>query len=251
MLRQSGGLTTLQTLLDQLDMSQKMLGSVMLSAIQANYTVGKVKRIIEEDPAPQFYNKSFGIFDCAIEEGFNTTSQKQQEFISLIKLKELGVMIPDAAIIEAATLQNKPKLIEEMKKIQEQQAQAQQQASQMQQQLQAAQAELAKAKVQSDLSLAKERDSRVYSNIGLMDERRQEAEKDKTQSMLNLVKTLQEIDDIDLDQLTKLIQLSNVVSVETANKNNSEQLGSAIVTGATQNTNTMNPAPTPVNKGVV
>ena len=121
-----------------------------------------------------------------------------------------------------------------MDKIKQQQAEAQQKAEQTQQQLQLAQAELAKAKVQSDLSLAKERDSRVYSNIGLMDERRQEAEKDKTQAMLNLAKTLQEMDDVDLSQLTKLLQLSKVVDAKTSQDNNAEQLGSAIVTGATK-----------------
>jgi len=234
MLRQGAGLTTLQTLFDQLDRSQKMLGTVLLDAIQSNYTPGKVKRIIEEEPAPQFYNKAFGRYDAAVSAGFNTDLQRQAEFNELIQLKEMGLPIPDEAIIEAATLQNKTKLLEQMDKIKQQQAESQQKAEQTQQDLQVAQAELAKAKVQSDLSLAKERDSRVYSNIGLMDERRQEAEKDKTQSMLNLVKTLQEIDNVDIDQLNKLIQLSNVVKAEASQNNNTEQLGSAIVTGATK-----------------
>ncbi|HUV84173.1 MAG TPA: hypothetical protein VMV86_00605, partial [Methanosarcinales archaeon] len=240
MLRQGAGLTTLQTLFDQLDTSQNILGSIMLEAIQANYTVGKVKRIIEEEPAPQFYNKAFGTYDAAVAAGFNTVTQKAQAFSDLLRLKEIGLLIPDETIIEAATLQNKTKLIEQMQKESQARQQQQQQMEQVQQQLQMSQAELAKAKVQSDLSLAKERDSRVYSNIGLMDERRQEAEKDKTQSMLNLVKTLQEIDDIDLDQLSKLISLSRVVGSETAKDNNSEQLGSAIVTGATKEASSIN-----------
>jgi len=239
-LRQSAGLTTLQGLFDQLDTSQRLFGTLMLKAIQANYTPGKVKRIIEEEPTPQFYNKAFGIYDAACEEGFNTTTQKQGEFAQLLKLKELGVPIPDESIIEAATLQNKDKLIEQMNKIKQEQQEREQKIEQVQQQLQLSQAQLSQAKVQSDLSLAKERDSRVYSNIGLMDERRQEAEKDKTQSMLNLVKTLQEIDDIDITQLTKLIQLSQVVSTEASQGNNTEQLGSAIVTGATKDPSAVN-----------
>jgi len=245
MLRQGAGLTTLQTLFDQLDMSQKLLGSIMLEAIQANYTVGKVKRIIEEEPSPQFYNKAFGTYDAVVTAGFNTATQKAQEFGDLLRLRELGIPIPDETIIESATLQNKTKLIEQMQKEAQAKQQQQQQMEQIQQQLQMAQAELAKAKVQSDLSLAKERDSRVYSNIGLMDERRQEAEKDKTQSMLNLVKTLQEIDDIDLDQLSKLITLSRAVEGEATKGNNAEQLGSAIVTGATQEASSTN-----TNKGM-
>ena len=240
MLRQGAGLTTLQTLFDQLDTSQNVLGSIMLEAIQANYTTGKVKRIIEEDPAPQFYNKAFGTYDAVVTDGFNTSTQKAQEFSQLIHLREIGVAIPDDTIIEAATLQNKTKLIEKMQKEAQARQQQQEKMEQAQQQLQSAQAALAQAKVQSDLSLAKERDSRVYSNIGLMEERRQEAEKDKTQSMLNLVKTLQEIDDIDLDQLTKLITLSRVVESEATQGNNAEQLGSAIVTGATKEASSIN-----------
>lgn len=239
MLRQGAGLTTLQSLFDQLDRSQKIIGSLMLSAIQENYTPGKIKRILEEEPNPQFYNKAFGKYDAAVEQGFNTTTQKQVEFAQLINLREINVPIPDDVIIEAATLQNKTKLIEKMKQEAETKQQQEQQVQQVAQQLQEAQAELAKAKVQSDLSLAKERDSRVYSNIGLMEERKEEAKKDKSQAMLNLVKSLKEIDDIDINQLIKLINLTQVVEGKDV-QNNAAQLGSAIVTGATKEPSKIN-----------
>ena len=232
MLRQGAGLTTLQSLFDNLDHAQKLLGSVMLDTIQANYTPGKVKRIIEEEPSQQFYNKAFGKYDAAIEEGFNTTTQKQTEFAQLIHLKEMGIPIPDETIIEAATLQNKTKLIEDIKQQQQAAQQQQQKTEELSQRLQEAQTNLANAKVESDLSLAKERDSRVFSNIGLMQERQNESEKDKTQSLLNLVKTMQEIDDIDLNQLSKLIQLSQIVSSQESPK--VEAIGTAINQGATK-----------------
>jgi len=240
MLRQSAGLTTLATLFDQLDRSQKVLGSILLSSVQANYTAGKVKRIIEEEPSPQFYNKAFGKYDAAVEAGFNTTTQKQTEFVQLMDLRKLEVPIPNDVLIEAATIQNKSKLIEKMQEEAQAKQQQEQQVAQVTQQLQEAQTELAKAKVQSDLSLAKERDSRVYSNIGLMEERSEEAKKDKTQAMLNLVKTLQEMDNIDIDQLTKLINVSRIV--EGTDQQDAKQLGSAIVTGATKE-------PSKINKG--
>ena len=232
MLRQGAGLTTLQPLFDNLDHAQKLLGSVMLDAIQANYTPGKVKRIIEEEPTQQFYNKAFGKYDAAIEEGFDTTTQKQTQFAQLLHLKETGIPIPDETLIEAATLQNKTKLIKAIQQQQQAQQQAQQQQDEAAQRYQEAQTNLANAKVESDLSLAKERDSRVFSNIGLMEERQNESEKDKTQSLLNLVKTMQEIDDIDLNQLSKLIQLSRVVSTQESPK--VEAMGVAINKGATK-----------------
>jgi len=236
MLRQGAGLTTLQTLFDQLDRSQKILGSITLNAIQSNYSAAKIKRIIEEEPTDQFYNKSFGKYDAAIEEGFNTTTQKQTEFAQLLQLKELGVAIPDSTLIEAATIQNKTDLIQEIAQQQQAAQQAEQEQTQIQQQLQTAQTELAKAKVESDLALADERQSRVFSNVGLMQERQFEAEKDKTQSMLNLVKTLQEIDDVDIDQLTKLISLSGLVKSQTSKDNKTEKIGAAILSGATDKT---------------
>ena len=236
MLRQGASLTTLQTLFDQLDRSQRQLGSLMIKAIQCNYTPGKVKRIIEEEPNPQFYNKAFGIYDAAVEDGFDTTTQKQQEFAQLLHLKEAGVAIPDSAIVKAATLQNKNELIEAIEQQQKQEQEQQQRQQQTEEQLRVAQAELAKAKVESDLSLAKERDSRVYSNIGLMHERELEAEKDKTQSMLNLVKTLQEMEDIDINQLTKLVQLSQIVKTSSDQDNQTKGMGGAIISGATKQT---------------
>ena len=232
MLRQGAGLTTLQPLFDNLDHAQKLLGSVILDSIQANYTPGKVKRIIEEEPSQQFYNKAFGKYDAAIEEGFDTTTQRQTEFAQLLHLKETGTPIPNDVLIEAATLQNKKKLIESIQKHEQVQQQKEQQATEALQKLQEAQTNLANAKVESDLSLAKERDSRVFSNIGLMEERQNESEKDKTQALLNLVKTMQEIDDIDLNQLSKLIQLSQVVGESGGNK--VEAMGAAINRGVTK-----------------
>lgn len=232
--RQGRALTTLHGLFDNLNVAQKQLGSIILKTIQANFTPGKVQRIIEEQPGPQFYNKSFGKYDVAIEEGFNTTTQRQAEFAQLIHLKEIGVPIPDKTIIEAATIQNKTQLLQDIEEIQKQEQQQAMQASQAQGELVKAQTNLANAKVESDISLAKERDSRVFSNLGLMEERRHEAEKDKTQSMLNLVKTLQEIDSVDINQLAKLIQLSSAVETSASKGGDVEKAGVAIVGGATK-----------------
>jgi len=234
MLRQGAGLTTLQPLFDNLDYSQKLLGSVLLESISANYSVGKIKRIIEEEPAPQFYDKAFGKYDIAIEEGINTTTQRQQEFASLLHLKEAGINIPESAIINASTLQNKNDLIKSIEEANNMVMEQEAKREQVELELKEAQMNLANAKVESDLSLAKERDSRVFSNLGLMEERQIEAEKDKTQSMLNLVKALQEIDNVTLEQMSKMIQLGNLVEADSLNNNKVEKAGVAITSGATK-----------------
>ena len=219
MLRQGAGLTTLQILFDQLDKSQKLLGRVMLSIIQNNFTPGKVKRIIEEEPTPQFYSKAFGTYDAAIEEGLNTTSQKQMQFAQLVQMKELGMEIPDSVLLKASTLQNKKELTEAI----DQAAQEKQQMEQMQLQAameeQQARTELAKARAIADKGLGLERASRVEENQAFAVERYAEAQKDRAIGDLNIVKALKEIEEIDITQLEKLIALSNLMKANDAEVN--------------------------------
>src|SRR6267142_2048035 len=173
MLRQGAGLTTLQSLFDQLDRSQKLLGKIIIDLIQVNFTPGKIQKILEgQQPTPQFYNKAFGKYDAVVEEGLNTSTQKQMNFAQLLQLKEVGVPIPDDQLLEAATIQNKKKLIEA---VQAQQQQAQQ-MQQMQMQValgeQKARTELAQSRAIADRGLGVERLSRVEENKALAQERR-------------------------------------------------------------------------------
>jgi hypothetical protein len=211
MLRQGAGLTTLQRLFDQLDQSQKLLGSLMVDIIQTNFTPGKVKRIIEQEPSPQFYNKTFGTYDAAIEEGLNTATQKQMQFAQLLQLREMGIPIPDDALINAATLQDKKQLIEAIDSQKQQQQQIQQQQMQAALQEQAARTELAKSRAMADQGLGIERISRVQENEALAIERKAEAEKDRDQATLNMVRALKELESIDIAHIEKLITLSNLL----------------------------------------
>ncbi len=211
MLRQGAGLTTLQSLFDQLDFSQKLLGKIMIDMIQANFTPGKVKRIIGGEPTAQFYNKAFGRYDAVVEEGFNTSTQKQMQFAQLLQLKEIGLPIPTESLIEAATLENKKQLLEAIQQQQQQAMQMQQQQLQAQMQQMAAQNELTHARAVADQGLGLERLSRVEENKALAVERRAQAEKDHDAALLNLVKALKEVDGIDIDHIEKLLALSDVM----------------------------------------
>lgn len=217
MLRQGAGLTTLQVLFDNLDRAQKLLGKIVLDLIQTNFTPGKVKKILEGDePAPQFYNKAFGKYDAVVEEGLNTTTQKQMYFAQLLQLREVGVPIPNDQLIEAATIQNKKKLVESIQRAEQQQSQIAQQQMQAQMQQQQAQTELAQARAVADRGLGLERVSRVQENQALAVERRAEAEKDHDAAILNLVKAMKEIDTIDIDNIAKIVSLSKIVSQREA-----------------------------------
>jgi len=192
-------------------MSQKLLGKLMIDIVQKNFTPGKVKRIIEEEPAPQFYNKAFGTYDAAVEEGLNTTTQKQMQFAQLLNMREVGVTVPDSVLLEASTMQNKKDLIEAVEAQNQAQQQAEQEEREATMQEQAARAELAQARAIADRGLGLERASRVAENEAMAIGNMFEAEKDKYAGYLSLVKALKELEGMDLDSMQKLVTISQMV----------------------------------------
>lgn len=212
MLRQGAGLTTLQSLFDQLDHSQKLLGKIILDLIQTNFTPGKIKKILEgQEPAPQFYNKAFGKYNAVVEDGLNTATQRQMQFAQLLQLRETGVPIPDDMLLEASTLQNKNKLVEAVQQKQQMQQQMQEQQMQAQIAQLQAQTQLAQARATADQGLGVERISRVEENRALAEERRAAAAKDEDMALLNLVKALKEIEGIDLNHLQQLLTIASTI----------------------------------------
>lgn len=217
MLRQGAGLTTLQSLFDNLDRAQKQLGEMMVDIIQNNFTPGKIQKILNgQQPASQFHDKSFGKYGCAIEEGLNTTTQKQMQFAQLLQLRESGVPIPDSVLLDAATIQNKTELTKAIEQQQQQQQQMQQQQQQVAMEELKARTDLAYARAEADRGLGAERYSRIEENKALATERRAEAKKDENIGFLNLIKALKELDTIDIDQLQKMMSLSQMLKTQNA-----------------------------------
>lgn len=212
MLRQGAGLTTLQMLFDQLDRSQKQLGKIMIDIVQANFTPGKVKKILEtEEPTQQFYNKAFGRYDSAVEEGLNTTTQRQMQFAQLLQLREAGVPISTQDLLEASTMQGKKKIIENAQKQEQQAAQMQQMQAQSAMQEQQAKIELAHARAMADMGLYNERTSRVAENRALSIRQLHEANSDDERALLDKVKALKELEDMDLSHLERLLGMASML----------------------------------------
>ncbi len=215
MLRQGSGLTTLQVLFDNLDHTQKMLGKLMIDLIQTNFTPGKVKKILEgEEPTQQFYNKAFGKYDAVVEEGLNTATQKQMQFAQLLHLREAGVPIPDDMLLNASTMQNKKELIESIEQAKKQEMEAQRGQLEMQEEMQKAQIELTRARAVSDQGLGLERASRVEENQALAVERRAQAVRDEDAGLLDKVRALKELEQLDIVHLEKLIALANMLRTD-------------------------------------
>ncbi len=211
MLRQGAGLTTLQVLFDQLDNSQKQLGRIFIDLIQANFSPGKVARIIDEQPSPQFYNKAFGKYDAAVEEGMNTSTQRQMQFKQLLALRELGIPVPTNLLIENSTIQNKKELIEAIGQQEKQKQELSLVQMQMAVEEQKAKIKDLEAKAEANMGLGLERASRVQENRALAIERLSESEKDKELGTLHKIQAMKELESMDLAHLEKLLQLNEYI----------------------------------------
>jgi len=207
MLRQGAGLTTLRGLFDNLDRSQKLLGNLCIRLMQQNWTPGKVQRILQEEPTQQFYNRAFGKYDAVVEDGLNTSTQKQMQMQQLLQMRELGVPVPTNLLIENSTLQNKKELIDAIAQEEEQQAQAAEQQQQVQIQVLQAQIKDLEAKAMANEGLGVERASRVQENRALAVERLAEAEKDRDLGVLDRIKAAKELSSIDLDHLERALAI--------------------------------------------
>lgn len=221
MLRQGAGLTTLQTLFDNLDYAQKLLGNMQIRLMQQNWTPGKIQRIISEEPSPQFYNRAFSQYDAAVEDGLNTSTQRQMQFAQLLQLREMGVPVPSDVLVEASTLQDKEKLTAAIKGQEQQQQQMQQEQAQVQIQLLQAQIKDLQSRATANEGLGIERLSRVEENRALAIERIAEAQKDRDMGTLDRIKAVKELQGIDLGQLQQAIDI--LQTLQLGQKEEAEQ----------------------------
>jgi hypothetical protein len=211
MLRQGAGLTTLQGLFDNLDYAQKMLGDLRIQLIQANWTPGKVQRVIGQEPSPQFYNRAFGQYKSIVEDGLNTSTQRQLQFAQLLNLREAGVPVPADILVKTSTLQNKEELINAIGQQEQQAAQMQQQQAQVQIELLKAQIEDLHARAVANQGLGHERASRIHENQALAVERRAAAEKELDEALLDKVRAIKELTTIDLEQVHKAVEIMKLL----------------------------------------
>ena len=194
------GLRSNRKVFDNISQSQRLLGSLVMEAQQNNYSPGKVKRILGEEPTQQFYDQQFEQYDACVKEGIRSQTQKDAYYYELVNLKRDGIVnVPEGEIVRALQISG----IEDLQKsIEEQQMQQQQmEAAQMQKQT-----ELVDATAKEKLSLSHERDTRADSNIGLAFERRSEHVQNLAQAELDRAKAITEIAKLDDSRLTDVLK---------------------------------------------
>ena len=220
MIRQSASITRLMPLFDQFDEFQRLDGDLTVEVIQKNYTFGKIRQIIGEEPTEEFDNKLFFRYSCKVATGVLTESQQQMEAQQLFYAKtELGIPISSKRILSKMVLQDKDSLIKEVEEAEKQQSQMAEKRAQLEmQQMQVDnETKLAYARDQSAKAQASMSKIELDKAIGI--EKVEEAKREKSTSFLNMVKALKEIQSIDLEQMEKALELMNTMKIHTANPN--------------------------------
>ena len=206
------GLRSNRKIFDNVEISQEILGGLVLKAIQNNYPSGKVKRILGEEPTGQFYEKDFEQYDAILEEGVRSKSQRDAYYSELVNLKREGIVdVPQEEITRMLPISGASDLREAIKK--------QQEASQAQvQKQQLLQEEVIKASIDEKKSLSKERFTRADANEGLNIERKSEAIQNEAMAVLDRAKAITEISKMESDRLIQVISFLNQMESETDQK---------------------------------
>ena len=207
MLRQGAGLTTLQILFDQLDMSQKLCGELALEMAHANFTPNKVRKILGREPSQEFSDQLFPKYNCNVEEGTLTISQKQMQFQQALQLREYGINVPESYLIQTAQLQNKKQLIDAIEAQNNQQQQQQQAESMQAMEQQQVVTDSLRAKSESDRALAQERINKISLDASVAAERITRAQQERDDASLAQIRAAKELQGIDIQQLQNLMDI--------------------------------------------
>jgi hypothetical protein len=208
MLRQGAGLTTLQTIFDKADFTQRIYGGIRLEAIRKNFTKTKVTQILGYEPPEEFFSSNAQKYSVAVEEGNYTATQRQTELQQLLHFREIGIPIANKSIIEAGFISNKKEVIEDMQMEQEQQAQAQQAQAEQQAKKDNADVMVKYAKARSDLAKEKDLMASATERLSQVEENAAQTEYIKTEKELELIKMMIELEDMDLRQIRDSLELA-------------------------------------------
>ena len=211
MLRQGAGLTTLQTIFDKLDYSQRLYGKIRLQAIRKNFSKGKIRNILGHDADQRFWSSHSQKYAIAVEEGNYSATQRQMELQQLIQFKQLGMAIPDKSILRAAFITNKRQIIEDMAEASQQQSQQAQAEAQKAEKMDNAKIMALFAKARTEM--ARERDIMASSEerIAKIEDIHATAEHKNIQADLDLVKMMVELEDMQFSQFKNALEYAQVV----------------------------------------
>jgi hypothetical protein len=179
LMKMAANLMVFQKYFDQWDYSLKLLGEKLLNISLNNWNAEKVKLMINEEPSPFFYSRIFSKFNTLVEEGLLTPTQRNLQAQQMLEINERfgREVLPPSMIIKDMNIQGKAEIMQFLEQ-QEQQMQAvQAEAQNIQHSFEEMKMKELMAKIHNQLSMARERDARSESNVGLFEERISEISK--------------------------------------------------------------------------
>lgn len=218
MLRQGAGLTTLQTIFDKVDYTQRLYGKIRLQAIRKNFSKGKIRNILGHDADERFWTSHSQKYSIAVEEGNYSTSQRQMELQQLLHFKELGMGIADKSILRAAFITNKKQVIADMEEQMQSQQQQQQAESAQQEKVDNSKIMASYAKAKSDLAKEKDLMASVQERLAKVQDLEAGAEHKTMQADLELVKMMVELEDMDLANFRNALDMAETIKVTNGQK---------------------------------
>lgn len=210
-LRQGAALTTLQELFDNLDLSQTNAGRLHWALIQKNYTLGKIRRMIEEEPTNEFRDKSFQKYDSAVVRSTLTDTSKQLAFRERYFLWKDGFPIPPDQVLADLDIQDKDKLMQSIQQQQQAQQQQQQQMAELQMQNQQIVNESLQSKAMSDRALADERVQKGHLEQYQIKTAFEKAEHEKAAGLYNMAKAAKEVESMGIDDFIKIVNMIQTI----------------------------------------
>lgn len=206
-LRQGAALTTLQELFDNLDLSQQNAGRLHWAIIQKNYTLGKIKRMIQEEPTNEFRDKSFQKYDAVVSNAQLTDTTRQLAFRQRYFLWKDGLQIPPDQLLKYLDTEDKDDLIQSIEQAQQQQVQQQQQMAQLQMENQQIVNESLQSKAMSDRSLAEERMAKGRLEQVQIETAYNKSKHELASATLNEVRAAKEVESMSVDDFVKVFSL--------------------------------------------
>jgi len=213
MMRQAATARNLTRLFDQADEAQRLCGDLEIAFIQKNWTYGKVKQVIGEDPTAEFDNKIFFKYGCKVVQASLTESQQQLELAQLLHAQTIAPEVfPVDEILEAMTIQNKDRIVEKVKKNQEAIQEQKNKMEQVQMQQMQVDSMTKVAYAHSQEGLAKERVAKIQTDQAVAQDKLRRSHQEDTNSLLNVIKALKELQTMDLNNLAQGLQILQQMS---------------------------------------
>lgn len=213
MMRQAATARNLQRLFDQADEAQRLCAEIEVEYIQKNWTYGKVRQVVGEEPTSEFDSKIFFKYGCKVVQAALTETQQQLELAQILHAQQLYPdLIPPDEVLECMTLQNKDRIVEKVMAKQKGMQEQQQKMEQLQMQQMQIDNMTKVAYAHSQEGLAKERVAKIQTDSAVAQDKLRRAHQEDTASLLNVVKALKELKGMDLDHLMQQVEILNALS---------------------------------------